>query len=97
MVDEQPRQIGRYKVDGVLGRGGAGTVYRGVDPTIGRTVAIKVLVAQGAESQQRFLIEVRAAGQLNHPNVAGCSMSAAPNPAKSMWSRNWSTAAIWAR
>jgi serine/threonine-protein kinase len=61
---------------GEIGRGGMGVVYRALDPTIGRTVAIKtILVAgQGSEEQAlarrgRLLRESQAAGQLSHPNI----------------------------
>ncbi len=46
-------------------------MYQGLDLTIQRPVAIKLLQAQGPEAEERFLTEVRAAGHLNHPNVAG--------------------------
>ena len=71
MADAIPEQIGRYRIERVLGRGGVGTVYSGHDPAIQRPVAIKLLVAHGAEAEQRFMTEVRATGNLNHPNVAG--------------------------
>ena len=70
MLDALPRKIGRYEALSVIGEGGAGTVYRGVDPAIGRPVAIKVLRGQGADEQTRFIHEARAAGRLHHPNVA---------------------------
>jgi len=70
MPDGLPRKIGRYEALSVIGEGGAGTVYRGIDPAIGRPVAIKVLRAQGADEQARFIQEARAAGRLHHPNVA---------------------------
>ena len=38
-----PRNIGKYDIIDALGVGGMGTVYRGFDPTLERTVAIKVL------------------------------------------------------
>ena len=70
MAEAQPQRIGRYEVEGVLGRGGTSTVYRGSDPQIGRTVAIKVLAEQDDDSAQRFLIEMQVLGRLNHPNIA---------------------------
>jgi serine/threonine-protein kinase len=70
MPDALPRRIGRYEALSVIGEGGAGTVYRAVDPTIGRAVAIKVLRTHAAVEQARFVQEARAAGRLQHPNVA---------------------------
>jgi serine/threonine-protein kinase len=49
-----------------------GEVYLGLDPAIGREVAIKTIhreAAQGAEARERFAQEARAAGTLNHPNL----------------------------
>lgn len=65
--------LGRYRIDGRLGEGAMADVYRAQDPEIGRTVAIKVLkpeVAVNAELRTRFLREARAAGALNHANIA---------------------------
>lgn len=65
--------LGRYRIDAPLGEGAMAQVYRAHDPGIGRTVAIKVLkpeFARDADVGERFLREARAAGALNHPNIA---------------------------
>jgi serine/threonine-protein kinase len=61
-------QIGKYPVLGVLGVGGMGVVYRGMDKSVGREVAIKTLTAATDELRQRFQLEARS-GVLNHPNI----------------------------
>ena len=72
-----PEQIGRYKIEGELGRGGMAVVYRGTDPVIMRSAAIKVirkadLVPDEATSiLDRFKREAQAAGSLHHPNIVG--------------------------
>ncbi|AXF11406.1 serine/threonine protein kinase [Paraburkholderia graminis] len=78
-----PRQIGRYLVDGVLGRGAMGTVYLATDPHIQRQVALKTInpellrdsqqgsSAADAELPARFINEARAAGRLVHPHIVG--------------------------
>jgi eukaryotic-like serine/threonine-protein kinase len=69
------RSIGRYRVEGLLGTGAMGEVYRAYDPAIDRTVAIKVvrpeLVAGSGGEQllERFRREARAAGRRFHPNI----------------------------
>ena len=66
------RRIGRYLVTGRIGRGGMGMVYRGLDETLEREVAIKTLTLEGTldeESRQRFEIEAKAAARLQHPNI----------------------------
>ena len=65
--------LGRYRIDDRLGEGAMADVYRGHDPDIGRTVAIKVLkpeFARDPELGARFLREARAAGALSHANIA---------------------------
>ncbi len=68
--------IGRYHIESELGRGAMGVVYCGVDPKIGRKVAIKCLALteefegqELEEVQKRFYREAEAAGRLDHPNV----------------------------
>jgi len=69
-------KIGKYSIVGELGRGAMGIVYKGVDPYIGRTVAIKTVrfdVISGLHEQeeaiQRFIREAHSAGILSHPNI----------------------------
>jgi serine/threonine-protein kinase len=67
---------GRYRIDGVLGTGGMGRVYRAEHTKIGRSVAIKVLHAamgRNREASQRFQREAIASGRLDHPNIVGVS------------------------
>ena len=69
-----PVRVGRYRIVGELGRGGMGVVYRGVDETIDREVAIKTLPAAVASDPgrlARFLVEARLLGALHHPHIAG--------------------------
>ncbi|MFT3691595.1 MAG: serine/threonine-protein kinase [Kofleriaceae bacterium] len=64
--------VGEYTIDAVLGRGGFGTVYRGVHPVIGKQVAIKVLARKFAADEMvisRFAAEARAVNQINHHNI----------------------------
>lgn len=68
-----PSQIAHFKLLEVIGSGGMGTVYRGLDTSLERAVAVKVLredFAKNRQFEENFLREARAAAALNHPNVA---------------------------
>ncbi|MGY1832401.1 serine/threonine-protein kinase [Geodermatophilus sp. SYSU D01180] len=62
---------GRYRLDGVLGRGGMGTVHAATDVALGRRVAVKVLDPAVADraGTSRFRREARALAALDHPHV----------------------------
>lgn len=64
--------IGKYQVQERVGRGGMGTVYRAVDGTLHRDVAIKVLNAElnDPEVARRFRAEAVIVARLNHPGIA---------------------------
>src|SRR3982751_4724485 len=62
----------RYRVSGLLGKGGMGEVYRATDLLLGQTVALKFLPEATHPSEaavERFRNEVRLARQISHPNV----------------------------
>ena len=63
---------GRYRIAGLLGRGGMGEVYRATDLTLGQAVALKFLPETSSRDERalaRFYNEVRMARQVTHPNV----------------------------
>ena len=64
-------QIGTYRIDGPLGAGGMGIVYRATDTKLGRPAAIKVLPENLAdpEARRRFQREARMVSSLNHPHI----------------------------
>jgi serine/threonine protein kinase len=69
-----PAQIGPYRVDREIGRGGMGVVYLARDERLDRHVAIKALpdeLASDSERLARLEREARTLAQLNHPNIAG--------------------------
>src|SRR5262245_21049455 len=62
----------RYRVIGLLGRGGMGEVYRDDDLKLGQAVALKFLpreLSADPERRARFFAEVRITRQLSHPNI----------------------------
>src|SRR5688572_14207723 len=72
----KPERLGKYPLTGVLGKGAMGVVYKGFDPVINRSVAIKTihksLIGQdvsGSSTTARFKNEARAVGRLSHPNI----------------------------
>jgi predicted Ser/Thr protein kinase len=66
-------RVGRYVVQGAMGQGATGIVYRAFDEQLHRMVALKLLngaVAQTDQHRERLMREARAMAQLSHPNVA---------------------------
>jgi eukaryotic-like serine/threonine-protein kinase len=66
------RTVGKYRIIDRLGRGGMGTVYKAVDETLDREVAIKVLNPDLTDSEllKRFRAEAVTLARLNHPGIA---------------------------
>ena len=70
-----PERLGKYHIQSILGEGGMGVVYKGFDPNLTRTVAIKTIrrsLLEGKsedELRERFSREARAAGRLIHSNI----------------------------
>ncbi len=66
------RHLGRYRVLAELGRGGMGVVYRALDTSLDREVALKVLpsgVVVGDDERRRFLKEAQTVSQLEHAHI----------------------------
>jgi len=72
------RRIGRYRVRGLLGRGGMGAVYKVAQPVTGKIMALKLLAPRPflesllgrREIERRFVAEAVTLAGLNHPNIA---------------------------
>jgi serine/threonine protein kinase len=68
-------QLGKYRIDSILGKGAMGVVYKAFDPGIERVVALKTIrkemfsEKEQADLIERFKNEAQAAGRLNHPNI----------------------------
>jgi YVTN family beta-propeller protein len=65
-------RLGSYVVEGVVGRGGMGVVYRATQERLGRTVAIKVIapdLARDPDFRRRFDRESELAASIEHPNA----------------------------
>ncbi len=68
-------KIGKYRIDGVLGSGAMGVVYRAYDANIARAVALKTIRSELLDGLQenelvaRFKTEAQASGRLVHPNI----------------------------
>jgi tRNA A-37 threonylcarbamoyl transferase component Bud32 len=63
----------QYRIDGVIGQGGMGVVFRAHDLKLQRTVALKLLPSEltdDPERRKRFLVEARTAARLSHPAIA---------------------------
>jgi len=67
-----PTRLGKYEIQGELGSGAMGVVYRAEDPRLGRLVALKTTNAEVAGNPsllKRFYREAQAAAKLTHPNI----------------------------
>jgi serine/threonine protein kinase len=71
-----PQTLARYQIQGEIGRGMMGVVYRALDPALGRVVALKTVqsvfplpVEQQKAFEERFLSEARVAAGLSHPAI----------------------------
>src|SRR3982750_452925 len=65
-------RLGAYEVDGLIGIGAMGEVYRARDTRLDRLIAIKVLppaLAADPQFRERFEREARTISQLNHPHI----------------------------
>jgi serine/threonine protein kinase/DNA-binding beta-propeller fold protein YncE len=65
-------ELAGYRIDALVGRGGAGVVYRATHVQLGRLVALKLLapsLAADAEYRRRFEREARVAAGLDHPHI----------------------------
>jgi len=72
MVSPGTLLSGRYRLDERIATGGMGDVWRGTDETLGRTVAIKILLPSLLEEpgfSERFRQEARTMATINHPGV----------------------------
>lgn len=67
-----PDAIGNYVIESELGSGGMGVVYRAIQQTTRRVVALKMIRAErhaAAENIERFQTEIQAVAALDHPNI----------------------------
>ncbi|WP_409184703.1 serine/threonine-protein kinase [Amycolatopsis sp. VS8301801F10] len=66
------RQLGHYRIDSVLGKGGMSVTYQATDTRLGRKVALKVIgdhLGADAEFRERFVDEARNTSAIDHANV----------------------------
>lgn len=78
------RKVGNYELGSLLGSGGMGNVYKAKHAQFGRARAVKIIKSQFVEAGQhevirRFYQEIKAVGQLEHPNVVVAIDSSTPN------------------
>jgi hypothetical protein len=76
LEDLQRTSLGRYRIDRAIGRGSMGAVFLGLDPLLGRQVAIKTLAlgrefagAELQEAKKQFFREAETAGRLQHRDI----------------------------
>jgi len=61
--------FGKYKIIELIGEGGFGRVFKGLDPDLKRPVAIKTCSLTETEMRERFFREAEIAAKLHHPNI----------------------------
>jgi serine/threonine-protein kinase len=69
------RLVGDFEVLGRIGKGGMASVFRAIEKSTGRRVALKVISARFADRRpfvDRFLREAKSASAVSHPNLVGC-------------------------
>jgi serine/threonine-protein kinase len=67
-----PEKIGKYQLQGRIGRGGMGMIFKAHDPMLDRPVALKVISSEievTDELRARFFREAQACARLSHPNI----------------------------
>ncbi|MBI2569332.1 MAG: tetratricopeptide repeat protein [Candidatus Schekmanbacteria bacterium] len=69
MTTELPRYIGPYRIQGILGRGGMGVVYRGVEEATGAVVAVKTVRGLHPSVLKGIRREIRSLARLRHPGI----------------------------
>ena len=70
MPEVFPEKIGKYKIEGIIAKGGMGVVYRSTHPTLKRPVIIKKLTAKkNSTNIKRFILEAKILGELQNPNI----------------------------
>ena len=77
MSDDRPpdeltgKVLGQFEIQEEIGRGGMASVYRALQTSMGRTVAVKVVPCEATDEDglRRFKNEAQSAARLNHPNV----------------------------
>lgn len=72
MAFQAGKEIGKYRVDRLVGEGGMGEVYRVIDGGTGNVRALKTLLATSPETRvwERFMNEARIQSRLSHPGIA---------------------------
>ena len=69
----QGELLDHFQLQQFVGAGGMGVVFRALDTTLDRIVALKILASQSignADLQRRFLLEAQSTARLDHPNIA---------------------------
>ena len=72
MADQLPEKFGKYKIIEEVGRGGFADVYKAIDTTLDRTVALKFLeprLLREPAFVERFQREAKLAANLENPNI----------------------------